>query len=127
MNNFFTKATKLINKEIADNINVQVVDLAFSDCIYFQGLGQIVINKSDPYIGMIAEKLNLELEKLILVWLDKVTDKQVLSVLEKKGIQSVIVNNIYHQSLVLKPEQWKDQILFVLEQITSIIKSPALR
>ena len=122
LNKFFIKATQLIKKESADNVNVQVVDLAFSDCIYFQGLGQIVINKLDPYIGMIAEKLNLELEKLVSFWLDKVSEKKVLSVLERKEIQGVIVTNIYHQSLVLKPDQWKDQIISVLEHITSIIK-----
>lgn len=123
LSTFFNKATHLIKKESADNINVQVVDLAFSDCIYLQSLGQIVINKSDPYIGMIAEKLNLELENLVSFWLDKVSEKKVLSVLERKEIQGVIVTNIYHQSLVLKPEKWKDQIISVLEQITSIIKS----
>lgn len=122
LSNFFNKATQLIKKESADNINFQVVDLAFSDCIYLQSLGQIVINKSDQYIGMIADKLNLELEKLVSCWLDKVSEKKVLSVLERKEIKGVIVTNIYHQSLVLQPGQWKYQFISVLENITSIIK-----
>ena len=119
---FFSKSSFIINDTNAEQAKIEIVDLACSDCIYFQCLGQIVINKNDPYVNLLGENIHTELEKLISLWLSKISEINRLSVIERNGLQYMILNSLYHQSLVLSPGQWKQQLGSVLDQIVSIIK-----
>ena len=122
LSGFLSKATSIVKREDAEQAKIEIIDLALADCRYFQCLGQIVIKKNDPYISIIGEKLHAELEDLVSLWLSKISESQGLSIIEQNGLQSMIINSIYHHSLVLTPEQWKQKMGSVLDQIISIIK-----
>lgn len=122
LNLFCSKSKQLIKKESSKNTIIELLDLACEQPSIFQCLGQIMINKTDPYIIMMAEKTNSNFEELVSKLLENITKDKNLSIVERKGTERIIITNIYHQALVLQPGQWKKQVMNSLEHIISFIK-----
>lgn len=121
LDSFFIKAEKLVKSKNEKEARIEIVDIACADIVLFNCLGQMMINKSDPYIIMHGKQLNNKLEALVSLWLDNATTRKQFSTIERKGIEQVVVNNIYHQALLFKPKEWRKQIVKTLEHIKSFL------
>ena len=119
---FCSRTKHLIVQKKSESLNIEIIDLACNDPTIFRCMGQMMISKTDTYSKLIANIINSNFEELITLWLGKNTSEDSKSLIEKKGIHKVLLNNIYYQSLVSNPDQWKLQVISTLEHTISLLK-----